>query len=199
MKTGTEIAAEVVRHLDGWELVQRDERYSHFATIRRAEGDYAGAEITFSVSSHGADAGRCSIGAVWPRLSNGQHYTPRKDEVRRISVNGERSSVEIAREVQRRLLPAYLPAYSRAVSYLAACAAEEDAAKRVLATLASILGEEVATTRRSGEHRLYSSRRERGSATIEVFSGSEMSVTMRLHSLTPALAERVARVLATTD
>jgi len=91
------LAQELARHLPGWTCEPRDSEW--FASLRRDDGP--------SISIHN-NRGRLSIHGAWPKGADGHHYYPH-DRSAEITCAVARPPASIARDIERRLLPVYLP------------------------------------------------------------------------------------------
>ncbi len=106
------IAAQVVPFLDGWTLVlgPDPEEPRHYAEVRRGVD---GATITFSIHSWPTPV-RLLVSGDFPRDAAGHSYLPSNVSRPSISITPTRPAETIARQIERRLLPAYLPLYEQA-------------------------------------------------------------------------------------
>jgi hypothetical protein len=139
------IAKQVASFLPGW--TWRGPLYEHtedtHAVIRNAEG----AEVTISGNGWARD-GRFHISAGnWPKSKKGDEFSPYRhggggDESPRISVAATRSTKDIAREIERRFLPAYLPLYAKMVERRDATDVRQASAKTKCEELAKIVNGE---------------------------------------------------------
>lgn len=117
---------------------------------------------------------RVEISPVFPRGRNGDHYGPYQFEPAKITVASSRPPAAIAKDIQRRLLPAYLPALAEAVARRDRDAQHQREARAVADRLAAILPK--STVRENG-------------SSYQVFS-YEPEVTIQIHS-----DERVLRLI----
>ena len=99
---------------------------------------------------------------------------------------------DAAGEITRRLLPAYLPQYAKALERKAADEEGRARADALAVRLASVLGEKISDPHRNGERcvRLY-----RGEWYGDVRIGHGGSVKIELSSLPAVIAERICAVL----
>lgn len=140
------IAKQVASFLPGW--TWRGPLYEHtedtHAVIRNAEG----AEVTISGNGWTRD-GRLTISAGrWPKSKKGDEFAPSRhgnsgDEAPSITVAETRSAKEIAREVERRFLPDYLPLYAKMVERRDLTDVRQDSTKTASEKLAKIVGGKV--------------------------------------------------------
>lgn len=203
--TATELARLLAPHFPDWTLVvERLDYVPHVAYLERPDG----ARLAMRVESSGAEKGRrAEIYGIFPCLpgTSCQRYTPAQAEARRIGVSVTRPPEAIAREIERRLLPVYLPAYARAVCYCVKRdeldAAGVEAARRVAFALGE--GERAPTELRGGSARLIAYKMipgvERVSAHAEIWApeeyGASARVDVKLHDLTVEQLEAVALAL----
>lgn len=130
-----ELAASIAQQLAGparWTAVRHatmDETGQRYAELVRAED---GAELGVTVGGYRAE-GRVFFRAHWPKYKDGSQYTPR--EYLRITCSVGRDPRKLARDIERRLLADYEPAYHAALADVrasdAAAAGAADAAQRI--------------------------------------------------------------------
>lgn len=108
----------------------------HYAVLTRPTD---GAEIGVTLGGYRAE-GRVSFRAHWPQFAGGGSYTPRTHLS--ITCNAARSAEALARDIERRLLPDYEPAFRDACAYVNATDAAETEAQRAAERLAHAIGAE---------------------------------------------------------
>jgi hypothetical protein len=134
------IAEEIAKYMPGW-------RADSSTLVRVVDG----ASVTLYVEADGPVLDpdeRIEIAAGWPTYSNGERY--HSDRYLKITVSAKRSAESIAGEIERRLLPQYLPAYVRAVADIETREAEQAASKKCAEGLATIVGGTVYENQRGG-------------------------------------------------
>lgn len=145
--TAKELAARVAPILSEgpWTLVPRAEDHGWYAEIKRADG----AEISFNIDRH---KGRVSINGSFRRDErNGGTYEPRvypqgsgeRLRCESIGVGITRTPQAMATEIERRLLPTYLPMFAESLKVEAAQKAANLDAEHTAVKLGGILGTNV--------------------------------------------------------
>lgn len=82
--------------------------------------------------------GRLVISGLWPRYADGQHWYPRKRV--EITCAATRAPKEIAKEIRRRLLPAYEIEFARAIADVRQTDNRQEEAQLVAERLAAAIG-----------------------------------------------------------
>lgn len=173
--SGRSLAAEVAPLLNGeW----RD----------RSNPDYAGGSITRDDGAElflRIEGGRLTISGQYPV---GWYQKGGRTEHFNIGVSPGRGAAVIAREIERRLLPDYLPEFARVVQAIAEHDRQEAARDDVAGRLAKVVN----TSARDGEFTLY---RLPGNVygNIRVGYGGDR-VRVEISGLTPDQAEAVLRI-----
>ena len=187
-KLGEEVAA-----LLGWRLgsaAEGEGRWEKWARLERDDGS----AVTLHLVTYPKT--RLAISGIFPRDGqNGGDYGPSghgTDQRVTIHVGAERPAKAVAGEITRRLLPAYLPQYAKALERKAADEEGRARADALADRLASVLGEKISDPHRNGERcvRLY-----RGEWYGDVRIGHGGSVKIELSSLPAVIAERICAVL----
>lgn len=136
------LAKEVAKFLPGW--TWRGPLYEHTTDTHVVITNADGAQITVSGNGWTRD-GRLTIGAGrWPKTKKGEECGPNgySDPHPRITVAENRPAKDIAREIERRFLPDYLPLYAKMVEQRNAIDVRQDSAKVKVTELTKIIGGE---------------------------------------------------------
>lgn len=143
------------------------------------------------------ERGRLSFVGILPRGAGGTLHWPRDVTPPRITVSAERPAVQVARELERRLLPPYEDARQQVLEHLRAHDQRCDATTATTAELQRLLGADAhdITTSQAGIYRRLHWYRPHTSATFDV---GPTSVDVDLRRLSPELAQRVAQLLTET-
>jgi hypothetical protein len=181
-----EIASPVAEAL-GYELVGRDD--THVAEMLSPEG--------FRVYLNPGWQGgydKLSISVDWPRDDNGQQVMSSYDaRTPRINVSMSRRPGEIAKEIERRLLPDWLPMWEEAQRRIASSRRKHEGdTKSNAVRLAEIVGVDASEVDRNGRFSLY--RSEIFPESISDVKVSGDSVTLELHTYV-AGAEEILKAL----
>jgi hypothetical protein len=171
-----------------------------FAELRR-EGD--GAEIGVSVGGY-REEGRVTFRAHWPRFKDGRQWTPRKHLA--ITCSAGRDPRALAREVERRLLVDYEPAYREALDYVRKSDAAADDARCTAERIAVAIGAELPREgsyqqQRSGE-RVDLHGGPPSVRRLQVrpgYSDAPTSVSFEVHDLDEQTALRLLTLLGQSD
>jgi hypothetical protein len=131
----TDLAQKIARYLDGWTWKKpcREESQRYWQTLAGPDG----AQLHLGYDDH---RGRLEIGGVYPR--DGSSIYPWNDQDRPgdITISARRDPQAIAKDIQRRFLPAYLAAYLKGLEMLHKAKAYQDAKKELAARLAALCG-----------------------------------------------------------
>jgi hypothetical protein len=144
-----DLAQRIADHLTGsWTPHRRrmpdgEELPKHAEIVRDADG----ATITVHVGGYRQD-GRVMFGTGWPTYSDGQRFAPRTYPS--ITCSAGRDGKALAKEIERRLLVDYDPAYRTALEQVRATDAADAQAWRVAERIARATGAELP---REGGHR----------------------------------------------
>lgn len=122
------LAGRLARHLAGWTLDSSDADAMDQSAARMLGPE--GASLWIRV-----DRNRAEVAGRFPMTPQGRCYCPEKDEYGRISFDATRDPASLAREVGRRCLAVYLPAFARAKTRIQA---EEKARRDAVAMMARI-------------------------------------------------------------
>lgn len=157
-----ELASRIAPHLtslSGWRAVRhpnQDESWArgHATLTRNSDG----MEIGVAVGGYRTET-KVVFRAHWPKFHDGTTYTPRNNF--EITCSSGRDPKQLAREIERRLLVDFDPAYAEALAYVRSSDAAAGEAARVAERLAAALGSEAkADGRRDGaaiwaDHEVY--------------------------------------------
>lgn len=143
-----QLATSLEPLLDGWRVdLGTDAAGERYDWVDLVRGD--GARVRLTVGGFRAE-GRVTLRGCWPRYRNGNGYSGGKSHA--ITCDASRPPAAIAREIARRLLPAYLPAYEEARRWVAEHEEHADEAHAVAARIAAVVGGELAESKsRPGE------------------------------------------------
>jgi len=147
-------ATEIVQYLDGWKIEQ--EESEHYAHLVRADG--AGIHIKGNGYNY-EESQRLEITGKWPAQiridGNLYSFYPsyRNRDNPRITVAKARSNAAIAKDIERRFLPKYLPLYAEMLEYRQGVLDNEARRLDSMTELATVAGGKA----RRGEVRIYRS------------------------------------------
>ena len=129
-------ARGIASHLDGWSLHEPSEEWGGCMLV--LEGPSA--QTLQVIWCNGRERGE--VRGVFPKLPGGRDvYVRHEDEKRcRIGVSLTRPPEALARDIQRRLLPAYSQVFERVSRQVQQAYTSHDAAERLLAELVDIGG-----------------------------------------------------------
>jgi hypothetical protein len=139
-----ELASRIAEHMTGparWIARRREtmDPDTRFAELARLED---GAELGVTVGGYRQE-GRVTFRAHWPKYRDGQTFSPRT--YLSISCNAARDPEALARDIERRLLADYNPAYRNALDEVrasdAAARVAWDAAERIARAVGATLPE----------------------------------------------------------
>lgn len=180
-QTARQIAREVAPLLgEGWVFDDRDSAGASIAGPDDAE--------LFFYLGYGSK-GKVTISSSYP---NGTYQKVWKYDRFEIGVSVSRGAAVIAKEIQRRLLPDYLPELARVRQAIA----DHDAAEARRDSVAEVLGKIVGSEARGGEIRLYHSGGYHGA--INVGHGGD-NVRIELGGLSSEQAELILSALVAHD
>ena len=187
------LAHRIAAHLPGWHVTtEHDVSY-----LVRADG----ARIVIPAWRQ---RGRVSFVGCWPRYADGSNYYATRDRFE-ITCSETRSPEAMARDIQRRLLPGYDPAFAEALAFVEKHDGFAGDASTVARRIAAVVGGEVVPQRRSGDavhvrapaaslYRLTVS-----PAYESTTHAREMGVSFEVHALDPETAAEVLAVIAAAD
>lgn len=183
LKLAQDVVRALAAHdpLSGWVVETKD----HLVKIRRPDG------AAFSVHHDDGWAPRTRVlfSPDWPQGEGGEYYKPYAGKWD-ITVAETRPVAEIAREVARRLLPVYLPAYVEALGKKDA----DDAARKLRRERADLVAARFKTE----------ARHERDASTVRVYEPADFEATtfdgktwqVKLDLADPAMEALVGLLLA---
>lgn len=179
MSTATQVAQEVAKHMPGWVARGNDAESPYVAAIVRSTD---GATIKVYVDTAGK---RADLRTDWPRYADGASYHP--PEYLKASVSTKRSGEAIAGEIERRLLPQYLPMYAKALDEvrdgdLRAKAADDCRKRLAKLTGGDVRGDTVYTHLHDVD-------------TLRVMANKTPSVQIRLYGIDELTAIRILTIL----
>ncbi len=186
------LAAAVVACMPGWALAgtSRDANDSdQWAHLRHTE---TGAEISLSLTAWPRPV-KIHVSGVWPRRTPRGAYgefMPRDSTPHAINVSPDKGAPQIARDILRRLAPAFLVEYAVQAARMTATLAREGTAREAAQRIANSIGE---TTRpaqgASDPQKIWLSnifRERRGTGAVTVFPNEDVAyVDVELHGITP--------------
>ena len=181
--TAYELAASIAKHMTGparWTAARRetiDDDGNRYAELVRLED---GAELGVSVGGYRSE-GRVTFRAHWPKYKDGQTYTPRT--YLDIMCSAHRDPKALAREIERRLLRDYDPAYRAALAQVRASDAAAGEAWRTAERVARAIGAELP--------RPESHNRPSNGAAVHLHGGPSNIYSLKVH---PAYDDNPARV-----
>jgi hypothetical protein len=170
--TAYELATSVAKHMAGparWTAKKRtlDEDGRRYAELTRA-GD--GAEIGVAVGGYRKE-GRVTFRAHWPKYKDGQTFTPRSYP--EITCSTARDPKALARELERRLLPDFDPAYQAALDEIRTSDARAAEAWRAAERIAEAIGAEPPREPRHRQHT--------NGAAVELRGGPSKVYGLKVH------------------
>lgn len=178
------VAAAIVAHLPGWTLQLRtgadadDNR--HYARATREDG----AALVFSVSTY--PALRLHASGDLPRDYQNREVEPRNYERPRASFDVTREPAKLAREIERRVLAVYLPAFAWAQAEVQRRAGVEKLQRQLADDLAAAIRSDYPVRTWRGERELHASRRVIGLAELDLevavpldWAGAKIEVSLR--------------------
>jgi hypothetical protein len=182
------LAMQIARHLEGYTF---DRKSSHdcdgmpypSATLAGPEGR----KLHVHRISYGASKGRIEIGAVLPMRA--KRETVSVGSVQDITVAGDRSPEAIAKEITRRIMPAYAIEFPAALAKVQANDAYHQAGEDAAKELAQLVD---AAKPRENSPREFSIYRGDFFGSVKCSGGS---VNIELNSLTVEQARKVCSVL----
>ncbi len=127
-----EAAERIAEHMPGW-------RADDDMIIRETDGAWLVLYL---------EGERFEITAGWPAYASGERYHP--DKYIKITVGATRTAEAMASEIERRLLPDYLPAYTKALTSIREREGEQRDARRCAESLATIVAGTVYENQRGG-------------------------------------------------
>jgi hypothetical protein len=172
-----------------------------YAELRR-ETD--GAEIGVSLDGYHQE-GRVTFRAHWPKFKDGRQWTPRK--YFSITCSAARDPRALAREIERRLLVDYEPAYREALDYVLKSDAAANDARCTAERIAVAIGAELP---REGSYQ----QQRRGGEGVDIHGGpscvrrlqvrpgyrdASTSVSFEVHDLDEQTALRLLALLGKSD
>lgn len=185
-------ARGIASRLDGWSLREPSEDWGGCMLV--LEGPSAQALQVIWCNGHK----RGQIRGVFPKLPGGQQiYVRYEDEKRcRVGVSLTRPPEALARDIQRRLLPAYEEVFERVSRQVEKAHASHESAESLLAELVTVCGKKPQTDAQRRRHEI-NFRDIRGSAQVTgpTESRPEGSVYLRLDLPGPVAVE-VLRLVA---
>lgn len=125
-----QFALAVAEHLPGWEFDAEYWRDSHQHFARLVSAAIPGARVYVQCTR-----GRAEISGGYP-----EGFHPRTEEAPRITVSMEREAKAVARDIERRLLGAYLEKFNAAMETAYQVAQAQARARDIAEELAAILG-----------------------------------------------------------
>jgi hypothetical protein len=141
--TAYELAVRIAAHMTGparWTARRRetmDDQGKRFAELVRPED---GAELGVTVGGY-HNEGRATFRAHWPKYADGQQYSPRT--YLQITCSAGRDPQALARDIERRLLSEYDPAYRKALDEVRASDAAAGIAWHAAERIAEAVGAEL--------------------------------------------------------
>src|SRR5258708_6593089 len=132
--------------------------------------DADGAAISICIGGY-RNEGRVTFRPTWPKYGDGTSYTPRAYPS--ITCSAERHAKGLAREIERRLLVDYNPAYRAALDEVRASDAARGEAWRAAERIARSIGVELP---REASHR-----RQRNGDAVELRGGPSNVYRLRIH------------------
>ena len=122
-----ELAQRIAEHLPGWTAVPEDGRWMAYLT--HPDGPKLALRH---------DKGRLNVMGTWP-FSHGEHFYPR-DKSADISCALSRGPLAIAKDIERRLLPEYLPLWAEQDSRRRDVEKSNQKAEALMCRLEELLG-----------------------------------------------------------
>lgn len=138
------LAKEVASFLPGW--TWRGPLYEHTVETHAVIAREDGASISINGNGWTSD-GRVSITpGLWPKSKKGEEFSPYRysgEGSPRITVAQGRPAKDIAREIERRFLPEYLPLYTKMLERRNATDVRQDSTQTASENLAKLVGGKV--------------------------------------------------------
>ena len=178
------LAQLIAQNLEGWTWEQHDKAPMQDSWQMLAGPDGAKIDLHFE-KNHS----RISIGGLYPHDGNGIYPWNASDRPADITVSANREPSNIAREIKRRFLPAYLAAYRKGLELFTKTSAREQTKKELALKLAQLCGEDQHL--RGLEFSHYGSE----SFSFVVRVDGHNLVQLTIHSLPAQKAECVLRLL----
>lgn len=151
--------------------------------------------------------GKLNIRPVWPRDERQGTITPRQflpyDErdtwTESINISASKSSQQIARDIERRLLPEYRQLHAQAVAHIQKYESHREGKREARNRIARALpGSETGPVWANADHKDGAVRYNGGAFTVNVEVGNaEYVYKIEIHSLSVDQAEQVMQLLAT--
>jgi hypothetical protein len=173
--TAYELAVSIAQHMTGparWTASKRetmDDNGKRYAELTRGED---GAELGVTAGGYQSE-GRVTFRAHWPKYKDGQSYTPRKEGYLHITCSAAREPGKLARDIERRLLAEYDPAYRKALDEVRASDAAAGIAWRTAERIAQAIG---AALPRPESHN-----RPRNGAAVPLHGGPPNICSLKVH------------------
>jgi hypothetical protein len=171
--TAYELAVSIALHLTGparWTASKRetmDDNGKRYAELTRVED---GAELGVTVGGYRSE-GRVTFRAHWPKYKDDQAFSPR--EYLHITCNARREPSKLARDIERRLLVDYDPAYRKALDEVRASDAAAGEAWRTAERIARTIGAELP--------RPESHNRPKNGAAVHLYGGPPNIYSLKVH------------------
>ncbi len=181
--TAYELAVSIAQHMTGparWTASKRetmDDNGKRYAELTRVED---GAELGVTVGGYRSE-GRVTFRAHWPKYKDGQTYSPR--EYLLVTCSAGRDPSKLARDIERRLLVHYDPAYRKALDEVRASDAASGEAWRTAERIAQAVG---AALPRPERHN-----RPKNGAAVPLHGGPPNIYSLKVH---PAYSDNPASV-----
>jgi hypothetical protein len=175
-----ELAVSIAQHMNGWTASKRetiDDNGKRYAELTRIED---GAELGVTVGGYRSE-GRVTFRAHWPKYKDGQQFTPR--EYLQVTCGAGRDPSKLARDIERRLLVDYEPAYRKALGEVGASDAAAGEAWRTAERIAQAVGAELP---RPGGHN-----QPKNGAAVPLHGGPSNIYSLKVH---PSYDDSPARV-----
>lgn len=185
MHDSKSLSREIAAELGDWRVDESEQYADHRSTYLVHQ---SGARLSLAPAWNKPD--RLEIAGTYPQ---GTHNVARFERYE-IGVTATRGATTIAKEIRRRLLPAYLAEHRRVLDALHAHDDDRQAATAAARTLASLLRTERISEPRDGSTRANASCYRDG-----LYGGftvtARNNVDMELHGLTTEQAEAIARLV----
>jgi hypothetical protein len=181
--TAYELAVSIAQHMTGparWTASKRetmDDNGKRYAELTRIED---GAELGVTVGGYRSE-GRVTFRAHWPKYKDDQVFSPR--EYLHITCDARREPNKLARDIERRLLVDYDPAYRKALEEVRASDAAAGEAWRTAERIARAVG--------AALPRPESPNRPKNGAAVPLYGGPPNIYSLKVH---PAYGDNPARV-----
>jgi hypothetical protein len=182
--TAYELATRIATHMPGparWTAKRRispdGEELPQSADLVR---DLDGAAVSLCVGGY-RNEGRVTFRPSWPKYADGRYYTPRAYPS--ITCSAERPAKALAREIERRLLVDYDPAYRAALDAIRASDAAATEAWSAAERIARCVGAELP---RETNHN-----QQRNGEAVQIHGGPSNVYRLKVH---PAYADRPTSV-----